>query len=86
MLLADENSPVVQQLMEIIQQPPLTTQGDPLSHLTYAFSAIPTTLLSMTASLGHMILSFAGIPQAEPKIASSKKSGYEVRKLPARAS
>lgn len=86
--LADENSPVVQQVMEIIQQPPLTTQADPLSHLTYPFSAVPTTLLSMPASLEHchMILSFAVIPQAEPKIISRKKCSYEVRKLPARAS
>ncbi|KAK2519461.1 Tmem255b [Columba guinea] len=53
--------------------------GDPLSHLTYAFSAVPTTLLSMAASFGHchMILRFAVIPQAEPKIASNKKSHYE---------
>lgn len=86
--LADGNSSVVQQLMEITQQPPLTTEGDPLSHLMYALSAVPTTLLSMAASFGHcrMILRFAVIPQAEPKIASNKKSCYEVRKLPARGS
>lgn len=62
-------------------------QGDPLSHLTYTFSAVPTALLSMTASLDYcyMILSFAVIPQAEPKIESNKKSNYEVGKLPARA-
>jgi len=86
--LADENSPAVQQLMQIIQQPPLTTQGDPLSHPMYTFSAVPVALLLMTASLDHhhMILSFAVSPQAESKIASSKKYSYEMRNLPARAS
>lgn len=78
----------VQQLMEVTQQPPVTTQGHPLSHLTCTFPAGSAAFLPMTARLDHchMILNFAVIPQTGPKIAISNKSSYEVRKLPARAS
>lgn len=76
--LADENDAIV--LLEIIQQPPPSTQGDALSHLRHS----SYDLLFMTASFGHchMIFSFTAELQKEPKIANSKKSRYEVRKLP----
>lgn len=79
--LADKNSPIV--LLEILQQPPPTT----LCHISATHLHIlcsSCNVLFMTASLDncHMILSFAVVLQEEPKIASSKKSRYEVRKLP----
>lgn len=75
----------VPQLMEVTQQPPVTTQGHPLSHLTCTFPAASAAFLPVTARLDHChtILNFAVIPQTGPKVAISKKSNYEVRKLPA---
>lgn len=47
--LAHENSPV--SLLEIIQQPPPTTQGDALSQYRYLFSAVAMTSYSWLQAL-----------------------------------